>query len=125
MSRKRWTVKAVGNEANLLLIGIPVLLWTLIPIYHMVLFAISPRGTATSGRLWPTSPTFDNFSTVFHQKHFYLDHFWVQLGNSLFIAVAFAAGSWLMTRLWWDRASRCSRRTVWSPGVGSRPKMSG
>jgi multiple sugar transport system permease protein len=91
MSRKRWTVKAVGNEAKLLLIGIPVLLWTLIPIYHMVLFAISPRGTATSGRLWPSSPTFDNFSTVFHQKHFYLDHFWVQLGNSLFIAVAVGA----------------------------------
>ena len=86
MNAKTW--KAVTTEAKLLLIGIPVLLWTLIPIYHMVLFAISPRGTATSGRLWPTSPTFDNFSTVFHQKHFYLDHFWVQLGNSLFIAVA-------------------------------------
>jgi multiple sugar transport system permease protein len=90
MSR-RWTLKAVGTEAKLLLIGIPVLLWTLIPIYHMVLFAISPRGTATSGRLWPTSPTFDNFSTVFRRQHFYLDHFWVQLGNSLFIAVAVGA----------------------------------
>lgn len=91
MSRKRWTAKAVGNEAKLLLIGIPVLLWTLIPIYHMVLFAISPRGTATSGRLWPDSPTLANFQTVFQQKHFYLDHFWVQLGNSLFIAVAVGA----------------------------------
>ena len=91
MSRKRWTLKSVGNEAKLLLIGIPVLFWTLIPIYHMVLFAISPRGTATSGRLWPESPTLANFSTVFHQKHFYLDHFWVQLGNSLFIAVTVGA----------------------------------
>ena len=26
MSRKRWTLKSVGNEAKLLLIGIPVLL---------------------------------------------------------------------------------------------------
>lgn len=88
MSRKRWTLKSAGNEAKLLLIGIPVLFWTLIPIYHMVLFAISPRGTATSGRLWPESPTLANFQTVFQQKHFYLDHFWIQLGNSLFIAVA-------------------------------------
>ncbi|SCK59710.1 multiple sugar transport system permease protein [Variovorax sp. HW608] len=85
---KRWTLKSVGNEARLLLIGIPVLLWTLIPVYHMVLFAISPRGEATSGKLWPNSPTLDNFATVFHQKHFYLDHFWVQLGNSVLIAVA-------------------------------------
>jgi len=85
---KRWTLKSAGNEAKLLLIGIPVLLWTLIPVYHMVLFAISPRGQATSGKLWPDSPTFDNFATVFQQKHFYLDHFWVQLGNSVLIAVS-------------------------------------
>jgi multiple sugar transport system permease protein len=85
---KRLTFKSVTTEAKLLLIGIPVLLWTLIPVYHMVLFAISPRDSATSGRLWPTAPTLDNFRIVFQQKHFYLDHFWVQLGNSLLIAVA-------------------------------------
>ncbi|MGH8440330.1 MAG: carbohydrate ABC transporter permease [Pseudomonas sp.] len=85
---KRITLKTVATEARLLLIGIPVLLWTLIPIYHMVLFAISPRDQATSGRLWPKNPTLDNFSFVFHQKHFYLDHFWVQMGNSLVIALS-------------------------------------
>jgi multiple sugar transport system permease protein len=85
---KRLTFKSVTTEAKLLLIGIPVLLWTLIPVYHMVLFAISPRDSATSGRLWPTAPTLDNFRIVFQQKHFYLDHFWVQLGNSLLIAVS-------------------------------------
>ena len=88
MSKKTWTLKNVTNEAKLLLIGIPVLLWTLIPVYHMVLFAISPKDSATSGKLWPDHPTLANFSTVFQQKHFYLNHFWVQLGNSLFIAVA-------------------------------------
>jgi multiple sugar transport system permease protein len=80
--------RAVTNEAKLLLIGIPVLLWTLIPVYHMFLFAISERDTATSGRLWPKTPTLQNFDTVFQQKHFYLNHFWLQLGNSLWIAVA-------------------------------------
>ena len=85
---KRITWKTVTTEAKLLLIGIPVLLWTLIPIYHMVLFAISPRDQATSGRLWPKNPTLDNFAFVFGQKHFYLEHFWTQLGNSLIIAVS-------------------------------------
>lgn len=84
----RITLRKVSREARLLLIGIPVLLWTLIPIYHMVLFAISPRNEATTGRLWPKSPTLSNFETVFWQKHFYLDHFWVQLGNSLVIALS-------------------------------------
>jgi multiple sugar transport system permease protein len=91
MSRARFTLKSISREAQLLLVGIPVLLWTLIPIYHLVLFAISPRDKATSGRLWPQDPTLSNFDVVFNQKHFYLHHFWQQLGNSLFIAVAVGA----------------------------------
>jgi len=89
MSRVTW--RAVSTEAKLLLIGIPLFLWTIIPVYHLFLFAISPRDSATSGRLWPKHPTLDNFAVVFGQKHFYLDHFWLQLGNSVLIAVAVAA----------------------------------
>jgi len=83
--------KAIAAEARLLLIGIPVLLWTMIPIYHLFLFSISGRDSATSGHLWPTHPTLQNFSIVFRQQHFYLNHFWVQLGNSLLIALAVGA----------------------------------
>ena len=85
---KRITLKSVTTEAKLLLIGIPVLLWTLLPIYHLVLFAVSPKDSATTGKLWPDHPTLQNFDFVFHQKHFYLDHFWVQMGNSLLIALS-------------------------------------
>ncbi|HNW02092.1 MAG TPA: carbohydrate ABC transporter permease [Burkholderiaceae bacterium] len=85
------TIRKVTTEAKLLLIGIPVFLWTIIPVYHMFLFAISPRDTATSGRLWPKDPTWQNFDHVFNQKHFYLNHFWQQLGNSLWIALAVGA----------------------------------
>ncbi|MDQ0569123.1 multiple sugar transport system permease protein [Variovorax paradoxus] len=88
---KSWTPKAIATEAKLLLIGIPVLLWTLIPVYHMVLFAISSKDSATSGHLWPKNPTLDNFRIVFQQKHFYLDHFWLQLWNSLLIALSVGA----------------------------------
>ncbi|MDB5872425.1 MAG: transporter permease [Ramlibacter sp.] len=85
---KRITLRMVTTEAKLLLIGIPVFLWTMIPIYHMFLFSISSKDQATSGRLWPKEPTLRNFEFVFQQKHFYLDHFWRQLGNSLLIAVS-------------------------------------
>jgi multiple sugar transport system permease protein len=88
MSARRWKWRRVSAEAQLLLVGLPVLLWTLIPVYHMLLFALSPRDKATSGRLWPDDPTLQNFGHVFGQKHFYLNHFWVQLGNSLVIALA-------------------------------------
>ena len=85
--KKKWSLKGVTTEAKLLLIGIPVFLWTIIPVYHLFLFAISGRDSATSGRLWPKEPTLQNFDFVFNQKHFYLDHFWIQMWNSLLIAV--------------------------------------
>jgi multiple sugar transport system permease protein len=83
--------RTVATEAKLLLIGIPVLLWTMIPIYHLFLFAISPRDSATSGKLWPDHPTLRNFSIVLHEEHFYLNHFWLQMWNSVLIAVSVGA----------------------------------
>ena len=88
---KRPTLSAVTTEAKLLLIGIPVAIWTLLPIYHLFLFAISPKESAFSGKLWPDHPTLHNFAVVFKQEHYYLHHFWQQLWNSLLIAVATGA----------------------------------
>ncbi|MEO7246490.1 MAG: carbohydrate ABC transporter permease [Rubrivivax sp.] len=83
--------RAVATEAKLLLIGIPVFIWTMIPIYHLFLFAISSKDEATNGHLWPQNPTLQNFEFVFGQKHFYLNHFWLQMWNSVLIAVAVGA----------------------------------
>jgi multiple sugar transport system permease protein len=90
---KPMTWRRVSTEAKLLLVGIPVLVWTMLPIYHMVLFAISPKESAFAGKLWPDHPTLVNFSFVFGQKHHYLEHFWLQMWNSLLIAVAVGAGT--------------------------------
>ncbi|MBR1220684.1 carbohydrate ABC transporter permease [Bradyrhizobium sp. U87765 SZCCT0131] len=90
IAQQAWWQK-VSTEAKLLLVGIPVLLWTMAPIYHMMLFAFSAKDSAMSGALWPAQPTLNNFAIVFGQKHFYLHHFWQQFGNSLIIAVATGA----------------------------------
>jgi multiple sugar transport system permease protein len=81
-------LRQVTAEAKLLLIGIPVLIWTMLPIYHLFLFAISPKESALGGKLWPDHPTLQNFRIVFNEQHHYLDHFWLQMWNSLIIAVA-------------------------------------
>ena len=83
--------REIGIEARLLLIGIPVAIWTLIPIYHMFLFAISPKQDAFAGKLWPDHPTLNNFRIVFNQQHYFLRDFWAQFGNSVVIAVAVGA----------------------------------
>src|SRR6202040_159796 len=80
--------RQASTEAKLLLVGIPVLLWTMLPIYHLFLFAISPKESAFAGKLWPDHPTLRNFEIVFAEKHYFLNHFWLQLWNSAVIAVA-------------------------------------
>jgi hypothetical protein len=84
-------MKKFTREAVLVLVAIPILLWTLIPIYHIFLFAISTKDSAFSGALWPDKPTLRNFEMIAQQHHFYLHHFWVQIWNSLWIAVAAGA----------------------------------
>ena len=85
------SLRNVGTEARLLLIGIPVFIWTMLPVYHMFLFSISPKEDAFSGKLWPTHPTLHNFEIVFRQQHYFLRDFWIQFWNSTVIAVATGA----------------------------------
>ena len=61
------------------------------PIYHMFLFAISPKQDAFSGKLWPDHPTLHNFHIVFYQQHYFLRDFWIQFWNSVVIALSAGA----------------------------------
>src|SRR5881392_2332359 len=84
----RPSLRKITKEAKLLLIGVPVFLWTMLPIYHLFLFAISPKESAFAGKLWPDHPTLRNFGVVFREQHHFLGHFWQQLYSSVLIAVA-------------------------------------
>jgi multiple sugar transport system permease protein len=84
--KRPFSWRELRGDAVLLLIAIPVLLWTLVPVYHMLLFAISNKDSAFAGKLWPDEPTLRNFQLVFQQKHHYLNHFWSQLWSSVLIA---------------------------------------
>lgn len=88
---KGWNRQGLSREAGLLLIGIPIFLWTMLPLYHLFLFSISEKEAAFSGEIWPDRPTLQNFRTVIFQQHYYLTHFWEQMGNSLLIACATGA----------------------------------
>jgi multiple sugar transport system permease protein len=81
-------MKKVLDEGKLILIAIPVLLWTLLPIYHLFVLSISTQESMLAGKLWPTKPTLQNFQIVFNQQHYYLNNFWLQLFNSFLIAIA-------------------------------------
>ena len=79
------------REARLLLFGALILFWTLLPIYHMFMLAVTPVKEAVGTALWPDHPTLENFRIVIQQDHFFLRNFWIQLGNSILTALIVCA----------------------------------
>ena len=78
------------GEAGAALLGIVLLMWTLTPVYNMLLIALDPEEGEVefSGNLWPPEPSLDSFRVVLTQDARYLEHFWRQLGNSLYIGLS-------------------------------------
>jgi multiple sugar transport system permease protein len=83
-----YALQRVLSEGAFLLIGVVILIWTLLPIYHMVMLSLTPLSDSFAGRFWPANPTLENFRIVFAEDHFFLQDFWRQLGNSIFVALA-------------------------------------
>jgi multiple sugar transport system permease protein len=68
--------------------GVALLIWTLLPVYNMLLIALDDEGDEFTGSLWPENPSFESFRVIWAQDHWYLQHFWHQFGNSIFLGVA-------------------------------------
>jgi multiple sugar transport system permease protein len=68
-------------------LALVVLVWTLLPIYHMVMLALTPVSEAFAGRYWPRHATLENFRIVLQEDHFFLQNFWRQLANSVAVAL--------------------------------------
>ena len=70
-------------------VGLLLLIWSLAPVYNMLLIALDPDEGEVQfeGNLWPPEPSLDSFREVITQHARYLENFWHQFGNSLFIGV--------------------------------------
>lgn len=84
-------MRKLFSEARLVLLGIIILVWTLIPIYHLLVMSLTPKAETFAGAVWPDKPTFENYGIVMNQEHYYLEHFWQQLWNSAFVAIMVCA----------------------------------
>lgn len=80
----------LGRDLPLYVVGLLVFLWTIIPIYHLLVIALTPQQEAVASGLFPKNPTLANFELVLGAKHNMVQHFWSQLGTSVFIAVMVA-----------------------------------
>ena len=81
-----------GAGATLTNVGAAVLsavivVWTLVPIYNMVMVSLEAEGDVFSDHLWPPNPSVESFWIVLTQGYWYLEYFWHQFGNSVYIGV--------------------------------------
>lgn len=77
-----------ARRAAAAVLGLALATWSLVPIYNMLLIALSDDGDEFSGTLWPDEANFASFVAVWTQGHRYLEHFWVQFGNSVIVGTA-------------------------------------
>lgn len=77
-------------DAGAVLLGIVLLIWTLLPLYNMVLVSVQQKEDVFSTNIWPPAPTLDSFSAVLNETYWLLASFWKQMRNSLFIGVTVA-----------------------------------
>jgi multiple sugar transport system permease protein len=76
-------------EACSVTLGIVLLIWSLLPIYNILLIALDPEEGEVefTGNIWPPEPSLDSFRVVLMQDDRYLEEFWQQFGNSLYIGL--------------------------------------
>jgi multiple sugar transport system permease protein len=87
--RRRYRLRQVLTEASSIVLGVVILIWSLTPIYEMLLIALDPEEGEIEfdGNLWPPEPSLEGFRAVITQEARYLENFWHQFGNSLFIGL--------------------------------------
>ncbi len=84
------TLRRRTGNAGAMLLGVVILVWTLAPLYNMLLVAVQDKQDVFSSNVWPPHPQLAAFRAVFTESFWYLAKFWRQMGNSLYIGVAVA-----------------------------------
>ena len=65
--------------------GILVVIWTLMPLYNIVMVALEAHNDVFTDAVWPRHPSLASFWIVVTQGYWYLEYFWHQFGNSLYV----------------------------------------
>jgi multiple sugar transport system permease protein len=84
-NRRRRALTEMGSA----MLGVVLLIWSLLPVYNMLLIALDPEEGEIefAGNLWPSEPSLEGFIDVVTQEARYLEEFWHQFGNSLYIGM--------------------------------------
>ena len=82
-------MRRAAVEAASVVLGAALLVWSLTPVYNMLLIALDPDegDIEFAGLLWPPEPSLHSFYTVLTQGYWLVEDFWRQFGHSFFIGL--------------------------------------
>ena len=87
-SRPHYRLRRALTEAGAMTLGLALVIWSLLPIYNMVLISLDKHNDIFSGAIWPPQPSLESFRVVSTEGHWYLQYFWHQYANSIYVGVA-------------------------------------
>lgn len=80
---RRWRYLSNAGAA---LVSVLLLVWTLVPIYNIIMVSLEGEGDVAVTHIFPPQPSVESFWVVVTEGHWYLEAFWHQFGNSVFLA---------------------------------------
>jgi multiple sugar transport system permease protein len=76
------------SNAMAAVLSVIVLIWTVLPLYNIVMVSLEDHSEVFSDRLFPSIPSLDGYRVVFTEGYWYLADFWHQFGNSIYVGAA-------------------------------------
>jgi len=86
--RPRYRKRRLLSRAAAIAGGIGLLIWTLLPVYNMILMALDADADEFTGNIFPPDPDFSSFASVWNEDYWLMQHFWHQFANSIYLGVA-------------------------------------
>jgi multiple sugar transport system permease protein len=86
--RPRYRVRRTLKETAAIVLALVLVIWSLLPIYNMVLMSLDAHDDIFSGAIWPPAPSLESFRIVWTEGFWYLEYFWHQYANSIYVGIA-------------------------------------
>jgi multiple sugar transport system permease protein len=81
-----YRLRAFLVEAASVALGLVLVVWSVTPIYNMIMTALDSHDDVFSSHLFPPDPSAYSFWIVLSEGYWYLENFWLQFANSIYMA---------------------------------------
>jgi multiple sugar transport system permease protein len=83
---KNYRLRAWVTEGLCILLGVVLVIWSVLPIYNMIMVSLDSHSDVFSSHIFPPHASVGSYQEVVTEHFWYLQYFWEQFGRSVFLA---------------------------------------